>query len=91
MREQYRALLSDLSDGAIEIDAVRRRRDELITELGAVYANAPPADHQAYQTAADAVLTADERALTDEEIDRFLPKSLQTAGKAAGHESPAGG
>ncbi|PYR20184.1 MAG: hypothetical protein DMF94_12815 [Acidobacteria bacterium] len=82
IREQYRALLSDLSDGAIEIDTVRRRRDELMTELCGVYENAPPADHQAYQTAAQAVLTADERVLTDEEIDRFLPKSLQTAGRA---------
>ena len=81
IREQYRALLSDLSDGAIEIDAVRRRRDELMAELSGVYENAPPADHQAYQTAAQAILTADERALTDEEIDRFLPKSLQTAGR----------
>jgi len=74
-------LLSDLSDGAIEIDTVRRRRDELMAELSGVYENAPPADHQAYQTAAQAILTADERALTDEEIDRFLPKSLQTAGR----------
>ena len=81
IREQYRALLSDLSDGAIDIDTVRRRRDELTLELGGVYETAPPADHQAYQTAAQAILTADERALTDEEIDRFLPKSLQTAGR----------
>ena len=90
IREQYRALLSDLSDGAIDIDTVRRRRDELTMELGGVYANAPPADQQAYQTAAQAIQTADERALTDEEIDRFLPKSLQTAGKSAPPDGHAG-
>jgi hypothetical protein len=83
LREKYRALLSDLCDGALDVDTVRRRRDDLMTELGAIYENAPPADHQAYQTAAQAILTADERALTDEEIDRFLPKSLQTAGGSA--------
>jgi ABC-type transport system involved in cytochrome bd biosynthesis fused ATPase/permease subunit len=83
IREQYRALLSDLSDGAIDVDTARRRRDELTTELRGVYENAPPADHQAYQTAGESLRTADERALADEEIDQFLPKSLQTAGKSA--------
>jgi hypothetical protein len=82
LREQYRALLSDLSDGAVDIDTVRRRRDELMAELRGVYENAPPGDHHAYQTAAQAILTADERALTDEEIDLYLPKSLQTVGKS---------
>jgi hypothetical protein len=90
MRERYRALLSDLSDGAIEIDTVRRRRDELMAELRGVYENAPPADHQAYQTAAQAILTADERTLTDEEIDRFLPTSLHTAGQSARADARAG-
>ena len=83
LREKYRALLSDLSDGAIDVDTVRRRRDELTMELSGVYENAPPADHQRYQTAAQAILTADERALTDEEIDRFLPKPLHATGKYA--------
>jgi hypothetical protein len=82
IREQYRALLSDLSDGAIDVDTARRRRDELTTELRGVYENAPPADHQAYQTAGESLRTADERALADEEIDQFLPKSLQAAGKS---------
>ena len=83
IREQYRALLSDLSDGAIEIDTGRRRRDSLMTELHGIYENAPPADHLAYQTAAQAILTAGEGTLPDEEIDRFLPKSLQKTGKSA--------
>ena len=82
IREQYRAMLSDLTDGAIDIVTARRRRDELMAELRGVYENAPPSDHQAYQTAAQAIVTADERALTDEEIDRFLPKSLQAATSA---------
>jgi hypothetical protein len=79
IRERYRALLSDLHDGALGIDAVRRKRDELIAELRQVYEDAPPAERKAYQTAGQAIRTEDERALTDEEIDRFLPKSLQAA------------
>jgi hypothetical protein len=58
---------------------VRRRRDELIAELRQVYEDAPPVERKAYQTAGQAIRTEDEKALTDEEIDRFLPKSLQAA------------
>lgn len=77
IRERYRALLSDLRDGAIEIETARLRRDALIGELHGIYGNAPPADHLAYESAAQAIQTVDEGALSDEEIDRFLPKSLQ--------------
>jgi hypothetical protein len=77
------ATLSDLTDGAIGVDAVRRKRDELMVELREVYEEAPPADQKAYQTAGQAIRTSDEGALADEEIDRFLPKSLQAAAKSA--------
>jgi hypothetical protein len=85
--ERYRAMLSDLTDGAIDVDVARIRRDALMNELNGIYAQAPPLDHQAYQTAKQAA-TADEATLTeatltDEEIDLFLPKSLQKAGKSA--------
>ena len=83
IRERYRALLSDLTDGAIGMDAVRRKRDELMVELRKVYEDAPPVERKAYQTAGQAIRTADEQSLTDEEIDRFLPKSLQAAAKTA--------
>jgi hypothetical protein len=82
IREQYRALLSDLTDGAIDVAAGRMRRDELTAELHGVYENAPAADHQAYQTAGQSLRTEDERALTDEEIDQFLPKSLHGSAKS---------
>jgi hypothetical protein len=82
IREQYRALLSDLTDGALDAATGRRRRDELTTELHGVYENAPPTDIQAYKTAGESLRTADERALTDEEIDQFLPKSLHASPKS---------
>jgi conflict system pore-forming effector with SLATT domain len=83
VREKYRALLSDLTDSALGLDAVRRRRDELMLELREVYEDAPPGEQKAYQTAGQAIRTTDERALSDEEIDQFLPKSLQAAAKTA--------
>jgi hypothetical protein len=84
MRERYRALLSDLHDGALGVDAVRRRRDELIAELRQVYEEAPPLERKAYQTAGQSLRTGDdEKALSDEEIDRLLPKSLQAEAKTA--------
>jgi SMODS and SLOG-associating 2TM effector domain family 4 len=85
IRERYQALMSDLSDGAVDVQTVRRMRDDLAAELRGVYESSPPADPQAYQTAAQAIATDDERSLTDEEIDRFLPKSM----RAVGHSEPA--
>ena len=82
VREQYRALLADLNDGVLTADAVRQRRDALMTTLHHIYGQAPPADQAAYQSARDSLGTLDESALTDEEIDRFLPRSLQKAGSA---------
>jgi hypothetical protein len=77
LREQYRALLSDLSDRAIDLEAARRARDGLMQELHAIYAEAPPEDYRAYQMAAQAVRTEGEGDHYDEEIDAFLVKSLQ--------------
>ena len=37
LRERYRALLSDLQDGAVSVDAARLRRDQLIDELRKIY------------------------------------------------------
>jgi len=82
VREQYRALLADLNDGVLTAEGVRQRRDALMTTLHNIYGQAPPADHAAYQSARASLGTLDEAALTDEEIDRFLPRSLQKAGNA---------
>jgi hypothetical protein len=85
--ERYRAVLSDLADGAIDVDAARIRRDALMDELNAIYEHAPALDYQSYQTAKqlasgdEATLT--EATLTDQEIDLFLPKSLQKEEKSA--------
>jgi hypothetical protein len=79
LRERYRALLSDLSDGAIDLAAARRGRDALMLELHAIYVEAPPEDYKIYQAAAQALLSAGDGELGEEEIDAFLAKSLQAS------------
>jgi hypothetical protein len=77
IREQYRALLADLKDGAITIEAARSRRDALMDTLQRIYEHAPPIDRELYQTARQSLKSVNEATLSDEEIDRFLPPSLQ--------------
>lgn len=83
IREQYRALLADMKDGSLTLDRARERRDVLMSTLNAVYENAPPADRGVYEAARGALPSAHEGALTDDEVDRFLPHSLQKGGKSA--------
>jgi hypothetical protein len=74
--ERYRALLAEIRDGLIENDALMRRRDALTQQVQAVYEHAPPADREAYASAA-AEVASKEGTLTDAEIDKFLPASLR--------------
>ena len=83
LREQYRALLADLQDGDITLDAARERRDELMKRLHDVYENAPPLDRKGYEAAREALPTRYDAAMSDEEVDRFLPESLKKTGKPA--------
>jgi hypothetical protein len=83
LREDYRALLADLKDGGVTLERARERRDALMDALHAIYENAPPADRSVYDAARHAVATSHEAALTDEEVDRFLPASLHKGGKSA--------
>ena len=76
VREQYRAVLADLKDGALTIEAARDRRDALMAAVQRIYEHAPPADREQYQTARQSLAALDEARLSDEEIDRFLPASL---------------
>jgi hypothetical protein len=83
LREQYRALLADLKDGQLTLDAARDRRDVLMSRLQAVYEDAPPAERAMYEVAHRSVSGAHEGSLTDAEIDQFLPVSLQKGSTTA--------
>jgi hypothetical protein len=75
-------LLCDLFDEAVDAETARLHRNKLADQLHAVYETAPPADRQTFQKARRTLAPADESALADEEIDQFLPKSLQKTRKS---------
>jgi hypothetical protein len=76
IREQYRAVLSDLHDGAIDPATARQRRDALTATLRDFLEHAPAVAPQPSQLD-DQSVVQDEPALTDAQIDMLLPKSLQ--------------
>ena len=80
IREEYRALIGDLRDEALTLDAARERRDALMDRLHGVYENAPPAERSVYEAARQALPGTDESDLTDEEVNQFLPASLHKGG-----------
>jgi hypothetical protein len=77
IREQYRALLSDLNDQAIEPEAARTRRNTLMQEVSAIQDSAPPLTQRVFKVLPDSAEGDEELALADKEIDRFLPGSLR--------------
>jgi hypothetical protein len=48
LQERYRAVLSDLSEGVIDVNAARHRRDALMIELHAIYRDVLRVDPEAY-------------------------------------------
>ena len=83
VREQYRALLSDAADEAVDPQTARARRDVLMKELEGILESAPQIDARAYLSVRSTRLTGDESALPDEEIDSFLPKALHKSKSSA--------
>lgn len=60
--EQYRSLLAQVNDGAIDSSAVMRRRDELIHDLHAIYEHGFGADQPGHEAARLPRLSADRAA-----------------------------
>lgn len=75
--EKYRALLTEIQDGVLQPEEVRERRDALIREVHGVYEHAPLADRDAYRLAKRALSSTQAHSISDAEIDRFLPQSVQ--------------
>jgi hypothetical protein len=82
IREQYRAVLSDLHDGAIDPAEARRRRDALTDAMHDFLEHAPAVPPQPHQPNDQGAL-ADERALGDAQIDGRRPESLPKTGRPA--------
>ena len=88
LREEFRALLADIQDGSVTLDAARDRRQALISALESVYQDAPPADRRMYEAARKALPVSYEAALADEEVDRFLPPSMRKSESSPAAELP---
>jgi len=82
IRERYQAVLSDLADGAIDVEAARVRRDLLMNDLIAIY-EAPSSNDIAYLGSHPATAAAEDSVLADDQIDMFLPRSLHKPAAAA--------
>ncbi|ABI55739.1 SLATT domain-containing protein [Alkalilimnicola ehrlichii MLHE-1] len=77
IREQYLSLLTDLRSNSSSEDELREKRDDLLTELHALYSGAPSTNFKAYKKAQEALKNLEDMTFSDEEIDAFLPKSLK--------------
>lgn len=77
-RESYLSLLTDLKGGAIPLDTIRSRRDELQAALAAAYLSAPRTNTKGYLEAQRALKLNEELTFTSPEIDALLPAALRS-------------
>ena len=77
IRESYLSVLADLHDGNIDIEAARKKRDELQASLATIYATAPRTSSKAYSHASKGLKEKEELTFSDTEIDAFLPEILR--------------
>lgn len=87
--ERYRALLAEIRDGLVEREEIQRRRDDLLQQVNTAYEHALPASREAIDAARHADRTGSRAALTDDQIDRFLPESLRKRPDAVEAASPS--
>ena len=77
VREAYLSLLTDIRDQNFSLSDLRARRDELQSQLHAIYGAAPHTNGKAYGEAQDALKNKEDLTFTDAEIDAFLPGPLK--------------
>jgi hypothetical protein len=79
--EKYRALLSEVQDGLIDVPAVTHRRDALLREFGTLFEQTAPADRYTHEIAQKALSGSQLGGYTDQELDQFLPPALRRSGR----------
>ena len=77
VREAYLSLPTDIRDQNFSLIDLRARRDELQSQLHAIYKAAPHTNGKAYSEAQDALQNREDLTFTDAEIDAFLPGPLK--------------
>jgi hypothetical protein len=89
--EQYRALLTEVHDELLDVPAITARRDALLQEFGALFAQSPPADQHTYAIAQKALSGAQLGGYSDQELDQFLPAALRRASVPPAADQPDAG
>jgi hypothetical protein len=79
--ERYRALLAEIHDELVDRGTVLARRDELIQQFRDIYELSAPQARGAGQKSSRAF--GSRKALSEAQIDEFLPESLRQTGDAA--------
>lgn len=77
VREKYLSLLTDLAMKEKPIELLQTHRDDLLTQLHAVYSGSPSTTFKAYKKAQEALQTQEDMTFSDAEIDAFLPGELR--------------
>ena len=77
IREKYLSLVTDLAVGCEQLSVIQGKRDALVDELGAVYANSPRTTEGAYRKARKALKLQEEITFSEAEVDAFLPPKLR--------------
>lgn len=76
IREKYLSMLVDLAMQEKPIETLQVQRDDLLTNLHAVYSGSPSTTFQAYKKAQEALQKNEDMTFTDMEIDALLPRGL---------------
>jgi hypothetical protein len=79
VREFYLSLLTDIRDQSFDVADLRKRRDDLQSQLYKIYKSAPHTDGKAYGQAQTALKNNEDLTFSDAEIDAFLPAPLKRA------------
>jgi hypothetical protein len=77
VREKYFSLLTDIRAGVVSEEVIRKIRDKLQSDLHKLYKGSPRTLTKAYNEASKALKEMEEMTFSDEEIDKFLPKSMR--------------
>jgi hypothetical protein len=83
-REAYLSLLTDIRDPSFPLGDLRKRRDDLQSQLYKIYRGAPHTDSKAYGKAQDALKNKEDLSFSDAEIDALLPDTLKRGPQGSG-------
>lgn len=75
IREEYVTVLIDFEE--LDIEQIRKKRDDLQERTGKVYEQSPSTDSKSYKAAQKALKTDEEQTFSEKEIDLMLPNSIR--------------